>query len=254
MDVREAVAMSRPQDFVRRHPWEQARADILLSWLEGRMCGQGTVLDVGCGDGYVLQRVADRYPSFQYYGVDSALEDTFAAPDGVRLVRSLQDVPAACFPAAVVLLMDVLEHVEDAPALIQELVSSGAVGPSTFVVVTVPAFQSLLSPHDRIMRHYRRYSQSLLREHVERAGLRVDREGFLFLSLLFVRALEVLAQRMRLSSGSQDTGLVRWGRGALLSQFLRKCLVMDNTLCQLFRRTFNLTLPGLSCYALCSLG
>lgn len=249
MDLREMAALRRTPELASRHPWEQARAEILLGWLQPRTTGCGTLLDVGCGDGYVAGRVSQKFPGFDCYGVDEALSEEVPAPPGVALLRSLDEVPAHRFPAAVVLLMDVLEHVPEPVLLMQQLVQRGVVGPATLVVVTVPAFQALFGRHDQVINHYRRYSQRLLSEHLTAAGLRSQRQGYLFFCLLLVRGLEVLLQKLGVPGGSQ--GLAEWRGGPTLSGFLRRLLVWDHRLAEALRKR-GLNLPGLSCYALCS--
>jgi hypothetical protein len=75
----------------------------------------------------------------------------------VQFIRGLapQDLGEAAEQAKLFLLMDVLEHVGDDFALFSELLS--AASPGSYFLVTVPADESLWSPHDESFGHYRRY-------------------------------------------------------------------------------------------------
>lgn len=52
------------------------------------------VVDIGCGDGALIRRLAENRPQTQFFGVDRSLER--AQPDpGVTFVRSLEGIPPA---------------------------------------------------------------------------------------------------------------------------------------------------------------
>jgi hypothetical protein len=71
-----------------------------------------------------------------------------------------------------VLLLDVVEHLKEPVAALEQaklrLASGGG------VVVTVPAYPWLMGPWDEALGHYRRYTPGMLKKHAESAGLRVD--------------------------------------------------------------------------------
>jgi len=84
--------------------------------------------------------------------------------------------------AEVVLLLDVIEHVDDDVAALRA--ARAAVGEGGLLVVTVPAYQWLWSGHDEVLGHRRRYTAAGLRAAVERAGFEVLRVSY-FNTLLF---------------------------------------------------------------------
>ena len=69
--------------------------------------------------------------------------------------------------------------------------------PGGRIVLTVPAHQWLWSAHDVGLHHMRRYSRSLLRERIEKAGYRIDRLTYTNAALLPVAILARLADRLR---------------------------------------------------------
>jgi 2-polyprenyl-3-methyl-5-hydroxy-6-metoxy-1,4-benzoquinol methylase len=71
-----------------------------------------------------------------------------------RTLRFVRDVGA--FDGDVVLLMDVLEHVDDDAALLRLYVEKCA--PGTRFLITVPAFAWMWSGHDVFLEHRRRYT------------------------------------------------------------------------------------------------
>ena len=62
----------------------------------------------------------------------------------------------------VVLLADVLEHVEHHHEFLRDLVAQ--LKPGATLIITVPAHPWLWSPHDAALGHFRRYTQATLRE------------------------------------------------------------------------------------------
>lgn len=93
------------------------------------------VLDIGCGDGLLLDRVSETYPA-QGYGIDvsqnSLLRATAECMDGFRLARSDgRQLPFKDDYFDLVLSMDVLEHIERPELVVREaarvLRSSGTV-------------------------------------------------------------------------------------------------------------------------------
>ena len=145
-------------------------------------------------------------------------------------------------------MMDVIEHVAEPVEFISQLVRAGLLGPQTVVFVTVPAWQILFSGQDLCLGHYRRYRRQLLRQHLEWAGLKVESTGYFFCSLLLVRVLEVILEKLKIRP-IEASGIVTWKGGEALSAALAAVLRGDYRLGQ-WLNSRGLTLPGLSCYAL----
>ena len=234
-----------------RHPWEFARLEVLCDWLRHYLDAPGPVLDVGCGDGFVISSVSSRFQR-RGFGVDNAWEGGVASvPSGVRVTTTLDDLPEIGQPAAI-LLMDVLEHLENPQDLLSELRQRGLIGIQTTVFVTVPAFQRLFSKHDEFLGHYRRYSRTELEALLRQSGLEPVRSGYFFLSLFIVRWLQCLRERAGLVS-TEPSGVAEWKSGALATALIIQVLKRDARLTRWLKSTFGFDVPGLSCYAICQL-
>lgn len=67
MDILESAVRSSMQ----RHPWESARGYIVKDILDAKLSKPNmTVLDVGCGDGYLVTELAEQYSSNKFIGLD----------------------------------------------------------------------------------------------------------------------------------------------------------------------------------------
>jgi hypothetical protein len=86
-----------------------------------------------------------------------------------------------------ILLMDVLEHIQDDLAALR--LAASKCRENGYLFITVPALQWLWSPHDEFLGHYRRYSVGSMRSLLAGcAGLEILRVHYFFGSLLPVVA------------------------------------------------------------------
>jgi SAM-dependent methyltransferase len=165
----------------QRHWWFQARRHIVWSLAE-RYLGTGVrgleteeesptpspqspapsprlrICELGCGTGGNLAAVADRH---DVVGIEcSPLAIEYARRRlGDRVQRGTLpgEIPLSGEFFDVVLLTDVLEHIEDDFASAQAALH--LVRPGGLVIATVPAYQWLYSPRDAHHHHFRRYSK-----------------------------------------------------------------------------------------------
>ena len=253
MDLREI-----PLRAGRRHPWEVTRARFFCRALVDERPGEApsTVLDAGAGDGYVAAQLAERLPRASevvcfdgHYTDDDLARLAAGAVPGVSYTR---EPPTRRFD--VVLLLDVLEHVAgDASFLTSVVANNLAPGPDARVLISVPAWPSLYTEHDRALLHYRRYTPEACRALIASAGLEVIRGGGLFHGLLPIRALAALGEAALRGFGRTPATpqlLGGWRRGPILSAVVERALAADNALSRQLARA-GISLPGLTYWALC---
>lgn len=149
----------------------QAHVEAALRGLDGPL----DLLDLGCGAGGVLDSLRRSLSPRRSYGLDGTQEAVDVARSrGLDAAyadfRQPLELPFA--PTAVTCL-DVLEHLEDPVLALRHLGQVAA--PGARLVVTVPAMPSLHSAWDDACGHFRRYTPSLLREHLRAGGWRPER-------------------------------------------------------------------------------
>lgn len=239
----------------RRHPWETARVQAIQQIIGGLGLSAPRVLDVGAGDGYLLGALHAALGFRRAIAQDIHLSESLArelSQPGIEFVRELTDPD---YRAELILLLDVIEHVEDPGALLSQLARE-RLAPGGRILITVPAFQRLYTEHDRALKHFRRYSRAQVIEQAERAGLSVMQSGYLFGSLLLPRAAEALRERLlpvKPSAGGNGAGahgVGRWQGGSRLTRLIHSALVLDNRLC-LAASERGFTLPGLTVWLTC---
>jgi methyltransferase family protein len=259
MDLVEARA--RGFEASTRHPWETARFEVIDDLIRRNvnLAAGSIVMDVGCGDTFVVESLAARHGAAQFFAVDTAftgelLEHYRARLNNprIQMASSLDGMaPPPSKPASLVLLMDVIEHIEDDTGFLNGLRARPYIDQQTRLLITVPAYQSLFSSHDTFLGHYRRYSNGSLRRLIERTGFRVLDIGYFFGSLLPVRILQVIKERVfGLKPDQPTSGIVTWTGGQAAAALFSRALVFDARVSMTIARR-GLRLPGLSNYAIC---
>ncbi|MDR1227279.1 MAG: hypothetical protein LBK47_10360 [Prevotellaceae bacterium] len=143
--------------------------------------------------------------------------------------------------------MDVIEHVEDAAALLSPLRALRGFHAETLLVVTVPAYQSLFCSHDEWLGHYRRYTAKMLHRCLGKAGFSPVLSGYFFFVLLVARALQKGKEFFVRPKPDNIVGIGGWRGGKFLSALVKNVLLADYKVSKALRCA-GVKLPGLSCY------
>lgn len=203
------------------------------------------MLDVGAGDGYVAHMVASNRPQMRVVccDINYADEDLQLSKRGVELVRT---PPEGRFD--VLLLLDVIEHVEDTEPLLRDLMEYSAHRGSV-ALVTVPAHPRLFSEHDSALGHFRRYTSSTLRSDLSRSGWLVREAGAFYTLPLLARVGQKLVRRSQSSVTGRPENLGDWRRGQTTTRAIAAALGADAAANLLMTR-MGLPTVGLSLWAL----
>ncbi len=191
MDLKEAALLG---DRAGEHWYYRAKAEAL-----DQAVGPGrvdSVLDVGAGLGFFARHMLDRGAG-RAICVDPGYAGDHDELHAGRPLWFRREPPA--LPSGLVLLMDVLEHVDDDHGLLAGYVSRAA--PGTRFIVTVPAFQWLWSQHDDFLEHRRRYTLAGIEAVMRRAGLALDGARYLYGGLLPLAAATRIPERLRPPKG-----------------------------------------------------
>ena len=144
------------------------------------------LLDVGAGSGFFSRHLLSEGGAQSALCVDIGYDRDRDDQVGGKPVLYRRDCSAT--DCDLVLMMDVLEHVDDDRGLVRHYaakVPSGA-----HFLVTVPAFRFLWSGHDVFLEHKRRYRLSEIEAAMRDAGLMIVKGAYYF-GLVFPLAAAV---------------------------------------------------------------
>ncbi|MFL5251395.1 MAG: class I SAM-dependent methyltransferase [Rhodopila sp.] len=156
------------------------QAEAVLWWyraLHARLCAsladvQGRVLDAGCGTGGFLAKLRVLRPDLDLHGIEWNPQAAARArrKSGAAVVRgSVNALPFADDSFNAVVAADVLCHeAVDPDAALGEMLR--VLRPGGRLLVNMPAYQWLLSAHDRRVRNARRLTAGATAALVRRAG------------------------------------------------------------------------------------
>ena len=196
MDLKEQNALGDQAD---THWYYVSKARMISQHLPER---RASLLDVGAGVGWFSKWLMKNGGVERSVCVDPGYEVAEQAGeelgDRLRFVQSVGETDAD-----VILLMDVLEHVDDDVALLKE--DWDIARPGTTFIVTVPAFEFLWSAHDDFLEHRRRYTIRRLRETIRLAGAEPQSIHYYFASILPLAVLIRFLRRNSTPDGSDMT-------------------------------------------------
>ncbi len=192
MDVKEEAILGPA---IKDHWYYVSKGRALRMILGGEPVEE--VLDVGAGSGVFTRQLLDFGLARRGVCVDPGYDaERVEIHNGceIAFVRGVDDVPQK-----LLLMMDVLEHVDDDVGLLREY--TDRMPPGGRVLITVPAFQFLWSGHDVFLEHRRRYTLSHIEKVARRANLRVLKGRYFFGALFPLFAAIRMRDRLQLGAG-----------------------------------------------------
>jgi SAM-dependent methyltransferase len=232
MDVKELSQISGPPE---AHWYYAAKFDLLAATVSA--FGARRIVDVGAGSGVFARLLLERTDCQEAMCVDPAYERDHDETVNGKVLRFRRAYEGTNFD--LILLMDVLEHVDDDVALLSDVATS--VSPGTPVFITVPAFGFLWSAHDVFLEHRRRYTAKMLIRTMTGAKLTVNRIRYFYLGIFPLVALLRLLTRGR----DPDKGSDLRPTPVAVGWFLAKVLKAERRLIFPFNRLAGLSVVGI---------
>ena len=203
MDLKEEQALG---DAVEQHWYYRSKSAAVLRLVEPLQPRK--ILDVGAGSGFFSKHLLGHTQAKAAWCIDPFYPEEWDDSHAGKPIHYRHECNGT--DADLILMMDVLEHIEDDLALLNDYVAKVPNG--TRFLVTVPAFQFLWSGHDVFLEHYRRYTLPEVTDLMERAGLLVEHRAYYF-GLIFplVVAVRLAGRLLGRSTGEPQSDLKRHG-------------------------------------------
>lgn len=215
-----------------QHPMDVAsRQDAIAQVRRCLPSPHAVILEIGCSSGFLLRQLRAEFPQATVIGADVVREPLHRLADALPGVPLLRfdllrcPLPDACID--VLVMLNVLEHIEDDPCALRNALR--VLRPGGTLVIEVPAGPRLYDAYDAELRHFRRYSADDLHRKLVDAGFEPVRQSHLGCLVFPAFAAVKLANRWlhrdargrvaRQAASTSDSRLMRWTM-ALESKFL----------------------------------
>ncbi len=190
------------------HWYYQSKKLPLFRYFEAISAGSDapiTVVDFGSGSGFfgasLLEAYPDRIGKVLLIDIGYTDKELEIGPD--PRVQKLREIPEGVGNCLLV-MMDVLEHVEDEVAVLAGI--QAKLSGDAHAFITVPAFMGLWSSHDVFLGHYRRYRGKQLRALLTECGYEIAASYYIFAGIFpvawMVRRLKRYTQDMKAPTSS----------------------------------------------------
>lgn len=164
----------------RRHFLDRWTRNAIVTRL-GSLAPRGTLVDIGCSTGYLLEDVVAAFPTVHAFGVDLVASGLGKAHTRLPDVRLLQAdacaIPIGDRSVDAVVSANLLEHVPNDVRVLQEC--ARILKPAARAVIVVPASPDTYDYYDRFLGHERRYARRELAQKCVTAGLEVLEDGYI---------------------------------------------------------------------------
>ena len=164
--------------------WFRARNVLILRALARHAAEAKRFLEVGCGTGFVLAAIRERFPALDLTGSEAFVRGLKVAHRRLPGLELLQ-LDARSLPFRehfdAIGAFDVLEHIAEDEAVLAQF--HAALRPGGVLLLTVPQHPFLWSGVDVLARHQRRYRRKELLGKLRRAGFGI-RQATSFVTLL----------------------------------------------------------------------
>lgn len=232
MDLKEINILDEDID---QHWYYKSKAKAMERLLNGLTIK--SILDIGAGSAFFSRYLLRQTNALEAYCVDTSYKTNSIDLENNKKIYFRKNIETAeTKEADLVLLMDVLEHVDDDVGLLKEYISKVPNG-STFLI-TVPAFNFLYGPHDVYLEHRRRYTLNQLEEVVRDAGLNIEKGCYFFGMVFPVAVVLRITQKFLMNFNTPNTNLKR--SNFLVNYLLKSVCSMETTIMK-FNRIAGLT-------------
>ena len=154
--------------------WFENRNRLIVYTVKKYFSQAQSLLEIGCGNGFVLEAIKSAVPDLKVYGSDLYTDGLHIASSKNLNIEYYQ-MNSESIPMKeeidIIAALDVLEHIKLDHVVLAEIYR--AVKKGGGIILTVPQHPFLWSYNDEVSCHVRRYSRKELKKKVETAGFNI---------------------------------------------------------------------------------
>ena len=199
------------------HFWIQRRFSVIKKLCSKLILEADRLAEIGCGNGLVQRQIEDFFfKNIDGYDLnEEALKQNVSIKSKVICYDILDKNKEVENIYDVIIKMDVLEHIKDENEFLKA--ASFMLKPGGYLIINVPAFQSMYSDYDKMVGHVRRYDAKHLIGVVSSNGFGINAWSYwglplvpiLWLRTKFIHATD---QKACIERGmSPRSSLINWG-------------------------------------------
>lgn len=200
MDLKEIEILGTD---IENHWYYRSKAMAMKKFLDPWI--PSVILDVGAGSGYFSRFLLTQTKAREAWCIDTNYPEEFDEYEAEKEIHYRHSIVST--DADLVLLMDVLEHIDDDVGLLREYIKK--VPRHSRFLITVPAFQFLWSRHDEFLEHKRRYTLNQLEEVARLAELKILRSSYYYGAVFPIAASLRLLEKIHPAQKSKQSQLTR---------------------------------------------
>ena len=203
------------------HFWIRRRFEVMQRLADSVIRGSRRAAEIGCGNGLLQRDIEDYYrlPVAGFELNEFALQKNVSRFSPLYCYNIHQRNPEFRGNFDLLVLFDVLEHIEDESSFLQSV--NFHLADSGTLLVNVPAHQLFYSDYDRAAGHIRRYSARQLKRVAAQNGLKA--RAFTYWGLPLVPLL-LLRKAMTMERTNGKAGFDTHGHGMnTLLSLLARC-------------------------------
>lgn len=176
------------------HFWMQWRFSILKKMKKHLPSKEGKILEIGCGNGVVLNQLSKIGYSVDGCDLNEHALKMVDHNDGKVMLYNIYDKdPVLKGQYDTILLLDVIEHIDDDADFLKTALYYLKEGGKIFV--NVPAGNYLYGRYDEEVGHVRRYDKSMMRTAFKKAGIIPVKTSYWAMSLIPLALIRKVLQR-----------------------------------------------------------
>ena len=253
MDIKENPSLSQNKCV---HPWENARLHIIKQIITNySFKNQDYLLDFGSGDCFILSNIIKYFKDLQFIGVDQNYKQNHINHlekllDRTQLHSDISSITLANKKKInIILLLDVLEHIKDPLSELSNIYNHNRVADDALFIITVPAFQFLMTKHDLRLGHYCRYNIESIKGLVKKLNLNILESGYLFQTAIFIRMLEKIGEKSFNYDNSDKIN--KFKHNKLKNKIFFNFLIKEYNLFWSLSKKYKIHFPGLTACIIC---
>ena len=201
--------LTKIHDSLGDHPIDLFSHNLAIESLKSSLNkNDPKILEIGCSSGKMLEKLIHHFPEAKLVGADVVKQPLFELAEKVDIPLLSFDLLKNPLPSNifdVVVILNVLEHIEDDLKALQNI--NNLLTDNGILIFEVPAFQFLYDGYDRDLCHFRRYSRNQLAFQIRSAGFQIEILNFMRFSIFLPFAIVKLKNKLFASNAILESNV-----------------------------------------------